>query len=155
MLDGCGEKRKLLLDFTCLSRKIAQDPHDKNLLNKLGQVSDLMDAAGEWDLEQQCQEILRRLGIKDLDKKATEILSKFRYQKNTVFLHSDPSMMPRNRKTWSSWNYLSNKNEKSSTTYWMNQLQDLGTSLNVFVSLNPFEMPNKSLIHKKIVYVLL
>ena len=26
------------------------------------------------------------------------------------------------------------------------------TSLNVFVSLNPFKMPNKSLIHKKIVY---
>ena len=89
---------------------------------------------------------------KDLDKKTKKILSKFRYQKNTVFLHSDSSMMPKNRKTWSSWNYLSNKNEKSSTTYWMNQLQDLNTSLNVFVSLNPFKLPNKSLIHKKIVY---
>ena len=60
--------------------------------------------------------------------------------------------MPRNHKIWSSWNYISNKNQKSSTTYWMNQLQDLNTSLNVFVSLNPFKMPNKSLIHKKIVY---
>ncbi len=90
--------------------------------------------------------------IKDLDKKTKEILSNFRYQTNTVFLHSDPSMMPKNRKTWSSWNYLSNKNEKSSTTYWMNQLQDLNTSLNVFVSLNPFKIPNKDLIYKKIVY---
>ena len=80
------------------------------------------------------------------------IRDSFRYQKNTVFLHSDPTMMPRNRKTWSSWNYLSNKNEKSSTTYWMNQLQELNTSLNVFVSLNPFKMPNKSLVHKKIIY---
>ena len=34
----------------------------------------------------------------------------------------------------------------------MNQLQDLNTSLNVFVSLNPFKMPIKSLIHKKIIY---
>ena len=90
--------------------------------------------------------------IKNLDRKSTEILSKFQYQKNTVILHSDPSTMPRNHKTWSSWNYISNKNGKSSTTYWMNQLQDLNTSLNLFVSLNPFIIPKKSLIHKKIIY---
>ena len=76
---------------------------------------------------------MKTLSIKDLDKKTTEVLSKFRYQKNTVFLHSDPSMMPRNHKTWSSWNYLSNKNGKSATTYWMNQLQDLNTSLNLLI----------------------
>ena len=35
VLDGCGEKRKLLLDFSSLSRKIAQTPQDKNLLIKL------------------------------------------------------------------------------------------------------------------------
>ena len=34
----------------------------------------------------------------------------------------------------------------------MNQLQDLNTSLNVFVSLNPIEIPNKSRIYKKIIY---
>ncbi len=90
--------------------------------------------------------------IKNLDIKSTEILNKFKYQKNTVVLHSDPSTMPRNHKTWSSWNYISNKNGKSSTTYWMNQLQDLNTSLNLFVSLNPFIIPKKSLIHKKIIY---
>ena len=34
----------------------------------------------------------------------------------------------------------------------MNRLQDLNTSLNVFVSLNPFKIPKKSLTHKKITY---
>ena len=34
----------------------------------------------------------------------------------------------------------------------MNQLQDLKTTLNVFVSLNPFKIPNKSQIYKKIIY---
>ena len=34
----------------------------------------------------------------------------------------------------------------------MNQLQDLKTSLNVFVSLNPVKIPIKSLTHKKIIY---
>ena len=90
--------------------------------------------------------------IKNLDKKITKILGKFRYQKNTVFLHSDPLTMPKIKRTWSSWNYISNKNGNSSTTYWMNQLQNLNTSLNVFVTLNPFKKPEKSLTHKKIIY---
>ncbi len=68
VLDGCGEKRKLLLNFSALSRKIYDNPNDDKLLKQLGQASELMDASGAWNLEQQCQEILRRLGIKELDK---------------------------------------------------------------------------------------
>ena len=34
----------------------------------------------------------------------------------------------------------------------MNQLQDLKTTSNIFVSLNPFKIPNKSQIYKKIIY---
>ena len=73
VLEGCGEKRKLLLNFSRLSRKIAQSPEDEGLLKKLGQASELMDAAGAWNLEQQCQDVLRRLGIKDLDKPVKEL----------------------------------------------------------------------------------
>ncbi len=78
VLEGCGEKRKLLLDFSELSRKIAQSPQDENLLKKLGQTSELMDIAGAWNLEQQCQDILRRLGIKDLDKPVKELSGGYR-----------------------------------------------------------------------------
>ncbi len=91
--------------------------------------------------------------IKNLDKQSTDILSKFKYQKNTVYLHSDKNLMPKNKKTWSSWNYISSKKEKkSSVTYWMNLLQKINNSLNVFVSLNPYIIPSKSLIYKKIIY---
>ena len=91
--------------------------------------------------------------IKNLDKQSTDILSKFKYQKNTVYLHSDKNLMPKNKKTWSSWNYISSKKEeKSSVTYWMNLLQKINTSLNVFVSLNPYIIPSKSLTYKKIIY---
>jgi len=91
--------------------------------------------------------------IKNLDKQSTDILSKFKYQKNTVYLHSDKKLMPKNKKTWSSWNYISSKKEeKSSVTYWMNLLQKINTSLNVFVSLNPYIIPSKSLTYKKIIY---
>ena len=91
--------------------------------------------------------------IKNLDKQSTDILSKFKYQKNTVYLHSDKNLMPKNKKTWSSWNYISSKKEeKSSVTYWMNLLQKINYSLNVFVSLNPYIIPSKSLTYKKIIY---
>ena len=78
VLEGCGEKRKLLLNFSQLSRKIAKNPEDEDLLKKLGQASELMDAAGAWNLEQQCQDVLRRLGIKDLDKPVKELSGGYR-----------------------------------------------------------------------------
>ena len=78
VLEGCGEKRKLLLNFSKLSRQIAKNPKDESLLKKLGQASELMDAAGAWNLEQQCQDVLRRLGIKDLDKPVKELSGGYR-----------------------------------------------------------------------------
>ena len=78
VLEGCGEKRKLLLNFSKLSRKIAQNPKDESLLKKLGQASELMDAAGAWNLEQQCQDVLGKLGIKDLDKSLKDLSGGYR-----------------------------------------------------------------------------
>ena len=78
VLEGCGEKRKLLLNFSKLSRQIAKKPNDENLLKQLGQVSELMDAAGAWNLEQQCQDVLRRLGIGDLDKPVKDLSGGYR-----------------------------------------------------------------------------
>ena len=65
-----------------------------------------------------------------------EILSKFHFQKNHVQLHQNHSTMPKYKKTWSSWNFYTNQNQKFSLTYWMNKLQDLNTKKNIFVSLN-------------------
>jgi predicted NAD/FAD-binding protein len=92
--------------------------------------------------------------IKNLDKETLNLLIKFKYQKNLVYLHSDQSLMPQNKKTWSSWNYMSNdkKERDSSVTYWMNLLQKLNSKRNFFVSLNPYKIPDKKLIFKKIVY---
>nr|WP_257473425.1 ABC-F family ATP-binding cassette domain-containing protein [Prochlorococcus marinus] len=78
VLEGCGEKRKLLLNFSKLSRKIAEHPKDETLLKRFGQASELMDAAGAWNLEQQCQDVLRRLGIKDLDKPVKDLSGGYR-----------------------------------------------------------------------------
>ena len=71
------------------------------------------------------------------------ILSVFEYTNNKAYLHSDSTMMPKNNKTWSSWNFI--KNQKNDTTftltYWMNNLQKLKTNSDYFVTINPKKIP--------------
>ncbi len=78
VLEGCGEKRELLLRFNELSEAVATHPKDKNLLSQLGQISERMDDAQAWGLEQQCQEILQRLGINDLHRPVEELSGGYR-----------------------------------------------------------------------------
>lgn len=85
-----------------------------------------------------------------------DILGSFRYQTNQVFLHSDPALMPKRRRVWSSWNYLQQPgvgSEASVTvTYWMNSLQDLPSDRDVFVSLNPRIPPRAESIVAELTY---
>jgi uncharacterized protein len=67
------------------------------------------------------------------------LLSPFKYEKNPATVHTDESVMPKNKKTWSSWNYrIEERNgEKIPTTiYWMNRLQGVSDKKNYFVSIN-------------------
>ncbi len=66
VLAGCGEKRDLLLRFSELSEAVADNPDNSVLLAELGVLSQRMDESEAWSLEQQCQEVLQRLGITDL-----------------------------------------------------------------------------------------
>ena len=47
--------------------------------------------------------------------------------------------MPKNRKVWSSWNSILEINNlnKNCVTYWLNKLQNLKTTQNYFLTLNP------------------
>ena len=93
--------------------------------------------------------------LRDPTESEKSLLSKIKYQKNIVWLHSDNKFMPKNRKVWSSWNYL-DFNEKPNrglcVTYWMNNLQNLGTKDEIFVSLNLPESPDEKKMFKKIIY---
>jgi predicted NAD/FAD-binding protein len=76
-------------------------------------------------------------------EKATEsekrLLSPFKYQENTATVHTDESVMPKAKSTWSSWNYrIENVNGRivPTTIYWMNSLQQVSEKKNYFVSIN-------------------
>ena len=71
------------------------------------------------------------------------ILKDFKFEKNVSILHSDYTFMPKNKSFWSSWNYFGKSKSEGSLymTYWMNNLQKLPTSENIFLSLNPPTLP--------------
>ena len=73
VLKGCGDKRDLLLQFNELTKQLQKDPQKSSLLSRLSQLSELMDAANAWNIEQQCKEILMRLGIVDVHKAIQEL----------------------------------------------------------------------------------
>lgn len=67
------------------------------------------------------------------------LLSPFKYQYNKATVHTDESIMPKTRLTWSSWNYrIEERNGKQipTTIYWMNSLQGVSEKKNYFVSIN-------------------
>ena len=78
VLEGCGAKRELLLRFNALSDAIARDPDSESLLSELGQLSQRMDEEEAWSLEQQCREVLQKLGISDLQRPVEDLSGGYR-----------------------------------------------------------------------------
>lgn len=84
------------------------------------------------------------------------LLGSFDYEKNHTYLHTDTRLMPKRKKVWSSWNYLAQSNAESrqqmTATYWMNHLQQLQSSTDYLVTLNPYEMPRDEHIITEMTY---
>ena len=96
---------------------------------------------------------LRMLADPSQDER--RLLGSFGYSRNEAVLHSDPRLMPRRRRAWSSWNYMTEtqgETRKLSVTYWMNRLQSLPNDQQLFVTLNPVAEPEASTVRHRIVY---
>ena len=78
--------------------------------------------------------------LTDPDPAQKRLLSAFGYQRNTVSLHTDESVMPVHRRAWASWNYRIDRDAedkvRATTHYWMNSLQGVSNKKNYFISLN-------------------
>ena len=90
--------------------------------------------------------------IDDPTENEKKILNNFQYKKNVAYLHTDEHLMPNRKIVWSSWNSILDKHnlKKNSITYWLNNLQNLKTRKNYFLTLNPFIEINSSKIIKKV-----
>lgn len=83
--------------------------------------------------------------LADASAEERDVLGAVRYQSNTAWLHTDEKLMPRRRKLWSAWNYLSGAQHDGQrpvcVSYWLNQLQRLPFETPVIVTLNPQQAP--------------
>ena len=84
------------------------------------------------------------------------LLTPFHYQENVALLHTDETVMPKTKRTWSSWNYRIDQEQSGklspATIYWMNSLQQVSKKRNYFVNINGEERVNPQLVVKRIVY---
>ena len=85
------------------------------------------------------------LALLDAHPDERTVLSCFKYQPNDAVLHTDAALLPRRKKVWSAWNYLSQPgvgiDRPVAVSYLINLLQPLPFKQPVVVTLNPFEQP--------------
>jgi uncharacterized protein len=76
--------------------------------------------------------------IETPNQQQQQVLSALPYQSNEVVLHTDTSLLPKRKSTWSSWNYRLKKHQPDLAvlTYDMNILQCLDTKTQFCVTLN-------------------
>lgn len=91
------------------------------------------------------------------DEDQSRVLGRFRTSQNLTVLHSDTALMPRRRRVWSSWNFLSDgvaadRTRPAQVTYWMNRLQGIPENRPLFVSLNPTRLPDPARTHQTLTY---
>jgi predicted NAD/FAD-binding protein len=117
----------------------------------------LRDVTGHWERFDKvvlaCHADQALALLHDADARERDLLGRFGYSSNEVWLHEDASLMPRRPRVWSSWNYVAWSGTASanvSVTYWMNRLQNLPSHTPLFVSVNPARQP-AGRVHRRLV----
>jgi predicted NAD/FAD-binding protein len=94
--------------------------------------------------------------LDDADIRERTVLEGFKYTRNRAILHSDPSLMPKSRRAWSSWNFIGTRDaegrDQVCVTYWMNRLQGLDPKVPLFVTLNPPREPAAGTVVRGFLY---
>jgi uncharacterized protein len=79
--------------------------------------------------------------LRDASTQERDILSAFRTQANQAVLHTDASVLPQSKLTWSAWNYVRGNDAQEGSSvclhYLINKLQPIPFKQPVIVSLNP------------------
>ena len=83
--------------------------------------------------------------LADVTDAEKNVLRHFTYQANRAVLHTDVSLLPRNRDAWSAWNYIAGSggpdSRPVSVSYLINKLQPLPFERPIIVTLNPTHAP--------------
>jgi uncharacterized protein len=152
---GSKEYRKLLI--APFKHKIRKNEPVENVRRNMGRVF-VTTAAGVYEFDKVIFACHADQALDVFENPYSEeeiLLSKFQYQKNIATLHSDTSVMPKNKKVWSSWNYRIDDVKgtlQPSCIYYMNSLQQVSDNEDYFVSINDPGTIRKDKIHQVIEY---
>lgn len=84
------------------------------------------------------------------------LLGAWQYSTNTAVLHTDATLLPRQRRAWASWNYARNTctqpDAQATLSYHMNRLQQLDEPHDYIVTLNPQVVPEPSTVLTTLTY---
>ncbi len=96
------------------------------------------------------------LRLLDASEQERSVLSGFRYQPNLAVLHTDTALLPRRKKVWSAWNYMTASGQGAqrpvAVSYLLNQLQPLPFKTPVVVTLNPHRSPDAAKVIQQFEY---
>ena len=110
--------------------------------------------SGEWEEFDEVifachsDDALRLLETPTAEEK--KLLGNLRYQSNTAVLHRDHNMMPKRRRCWASWVFMSPDDQPRpaiAMTYWMNSLQGIDHNDPLFLTLNAPRQIREELIY--------
>jgi predicted NAD/FAD-binding protein len=92
--------------------------------------------------------------LSDPSELERRLLTRIRYQRNEVVLHTDASLMPRSRRAWASWNYRVPREagRRALVTYDMNRLQRLASRHRFLVTLNPAGRVDPERVLRRFIY---
>jgi uncharacterized protein len=92
--------------------------------------------------------------LEDASEVERAVLGAIPYQENEVVLHTDASLLPRQRRAWAAWNYhvTAAQTARVCVTYNMNILQALAAQATVCVTLNRSEAIDPRRVLRRLVY---
>lgn len=132
-IDALRQQTSINFKSPWLVVKVEREAHGKYyLVAASGERSQLFDDLIFASHADQTLQILEHSQMTtELERKH---LSVFKYWPNVATIHQDSNVMPRDRKLWSSWNYVT-KNQDSFVVYWMNELQHLPLDQMIFINI--------------------
>ena len=92
--------------------------------------------------------------LKDATPDEKSVLGSIPYQENTIFLHTDQSLLPKRKLAWAAWNYhlTPQLQNRVAVTYNMNILQNIPAPEVLLVTLNHTNFINPAKVIKRLSY---
>lgn len=93
-------------------------------------------------------------GVTKVMKHSPAVFSKVKYHPSEIYLHTDESFMPTNKKDWRRWTVeMTDKTDEPQLTFWLNKVYpDTNFSVNTFETWAPSHPPRPETVIKRAVF---